>query len=356
MKKLLSIIVPCFNMEEYLGRCLDSLGLEDPAMRESLDVIVVNDGSKDGTSGIAHRYEKRYANAVRVLDKQNGHYGSCINAALKVICGEFVRILEPDDIYNTKDFIAFVAELGLLAADGHFNSVDLFVTDYASINSSGQILKAVHYTYPLRKVISFDSFQKPLKYHILLPSVTYRTSVFRSGEYRQTEGCPYTDLEWLTYPMSHVRNVCYLPYSIYRYFIGRENQSISPKNFAKGVGTIVKLMCRMLSGYRQIKNLSRPAVEEYVKKVVGTQVRIIYHSYLIERNEYLQCDEILKLEDALKTNAQEIYVMMDAQIAESRRFKFHYVREFRRSHSRNTWRFMLFRVYSVIVKMVRGQK
>lgn len=87
-EKTLSIIIPSYNMEAYLPQCLDSLlGPDVPV--ELLDIIVVNDGSRDRTSEIAHSYANRYPDSIRVIDKANGNYGSCINAALPTARGRW---------------------------------------------------------------------------------------------------------------------------------------------------------------------------------------------------------------------------------------------------------------------------
>ena len=83
MQKLLTIVIPTYNMQDYLHRCLDSLVLYDGTLMEQLEVLVINDGSKDNSSAIAHEYEAKSPNTFLVIDKENGNYGSCINRGLK---------------------------------------------------------------------------------------------------------------------------------------------------------------------------------------------------------------------------------------------------------------------------------
>ena len=111
-RKLLSIIVPSYNMEGYLPKCLESLVVDDNELLQKLDVIVVNDGSKDHTSEIAHEFEAKYPSVFRVIDKENGHYGSCINAGLRIMRGDFVRIVDSDDSVETDEFVKFIKYLG----------------------------------------------------------------------------------------------------------------------------------------------------------------------------------------------------------------------------------------------------
>ena len=107
--KLLSIIVPAFNMEAYLAQCVESI-LRTPSLA-AVEVIIVNDGSKDRTLRIAQQYAERYADTVRVIDKPNGNYGSTINAALPLARGKYVKILDADDRFEgarVADMLAFL--------------------------------------------------------------------------------------------------------------------------------------------------------------------------------------------------------------------------------------------------------
>ena len=115
MEKLLTIVVPAFNMEKYLRRCIDSICIESVMNR--VQVIVVNDGSKDRTSEIAHEYEQKYPHYIQVIDKENGNYGSCMNVGLSLAKGKYFRTLDADDWYNTDAYEKFVKELEKTDAD-----------------------------------------------------------------------------------------------------------------------------------------------------------------------------------------------------------------------------------------------
>lgn len=107
MENILSIIIPTYNMEKYLDKCLASLIIEDKELMRQLEVLVVIDGAKDRSSEIAHTYQNRFADTFRVIDKENGNYGSCINRGLKEATGRYVKVLDADDylILQTSKFI-----------------------------------------------------------------------------------------------------------------------------------------------------------------------------------------------------------------------------------------------------------
>lgn len=131
--KLLSIIIPTYNMEALLEKDLNSLVLENAELRSKLDVIVVNDGSTDHSSEIAHQFAERYPEEFRVLDKPNGNYGSCINAALPMVEGKYVRIMDADDTYYAENLPAYLDVL-------EQQDAELVLSPYDKIDENGQIV------------------------------------------------------------------------------------------------------------------------------------------------------------------------------------------------------------------------
>ena len=81
--KLITFAVPCYNSENYMCQCIDSLltGGED------VEIIIVNDGSSDGTAGIADKYAEQYPSMVRAVHKENGGHGSGVNKGLEAASG-----------------------------------------------------------------------------------------------------------------------------------------------------------------------------------------------------------------------------------------------------------------------------
>src|SRR5574344_1376419 len=108
MDKILTIIIPTYNMEKYLRHCLDSLIV--PNM-DKVEVLVINDGSKDSSSAIGHEYQDKYPQTFRVIDKENGNYGSCINRGLKEATGKYVKVLDADDWYDSDECLKLILYL-----------------------------------------------------------------------------------------------------------------------------------------------------------------------------------------------------------------------------------------------------
>lgn len=269
MNKLLSIIVPSYNMEKYLRDGLNSLIVKHNLFM--IEVIIVNDGSADKTSQIAHEYSSKYPNVFIVLDKPNGHYGSCINAALKVVRGKYVKIMDADDCFLTENFEALIDILAKI-------DVDLVLSDYVKRFVSGQIIN-YRYDLPSGQSLPFmDICASQAIYDILMPAITYKTDILKSISYSQSEGLPYTDLEWCFFPMIAVSTVYYFDKNVYIYAMGREGQTMDPVVYDKSISQrikVISLMLQKLSAYELTKY-----AQSFIDKQLEKHAWYIYEFYL----------------------------------------------------------------------------
>ena len=186
MKKILTIVIPTYNMEAYLDRCLSSLILDDKDLMAKLEVLVVIDGATDGSSRIAHSYETSYPDTFCVIDKENGNYGSCVNRGLKEANGKYIKVLDADDRFGTQSFQAFLTMLDTI-------DVDCIMSDTYKEESDGTICQKIMYSFPHSKVFSIEEVIKVPSEHMWMHSVTYRTALLRRISYHQTEGISYTE-------------------------------------------------------------------------------------------------------------------------------------------------------------------
>lgn len=183
-QKILSIIVPTYNMEKYLAYCMDSFLIHKNLSK--LEVLIVNDGSTDNSLDIAKKYVSRADDVFKIIDKKNGNYGSCINAALPVATAKYVKVVDADDSVNTDnldDFLSFLSE----------NDVDLALSDFTLVNEDRIETKKISYNFgnsliPMEQICSTERF-KDMEMH----AVTYRRDLLLNYGYTQTEGVSYTD-------------------------------------------------------------------------------------------------------------------------------------------------------------------
>ncbi len=274
MDKILTIIIPTYNMERYLHKSLKSLIVDDKQLMDSLEVLVINDGSKDRSSQIAHEYEERYSSTFKVIDKENGNYGSCVNSGLKEATGKFVKILDADDSFDTNVFQKFLSQLQNVNAD-------LVITDFCIVDENGNRKNEQSFDLPQNTSLTFKDI--PLNKLVLLwhHGITYKTSILHDMHYRQTEGISYTDDEWVFMPMIHIEDIVYFPGIMYLYLRGREGQTFDPKVVAKSQKMFLAV-ARSMSDFLEThkSGLSGNAMY-FLKNKYIHRVKKFYSNYLI---------------------------------------------------------------------------
>lgn len=322
MGKTLSIIIPTYNMENYLRRCLDSLIVSVEYM-PCLEVLVINDGSKDSSSIIAHDYEKTYPQIFRVIDKDNGNYGSCINCGLKEISGKYVKILDADDYFATDSLEDHLRFLNLTDAD-------LVLTCYVKEYLNGK----------QKKVYKF-SLDKDVYYHFedictsdgiidaQMHAITYKTINLRNLKYHQTEGISYTDQEWIFIPMTAVKDVTYQPIVLYHYLIGREGQTMQSSILNKSLHQQVICARNRLLELKNRKLELSESLKHYLFHNLGRVVSYVYRATIL-RGLY-DYDDLCGFDYEISKLNPDFYHFLDNDSVGVGPFKLHYIRYFRKN-------------------------
>lgn len=302
--KVLSIIIPMYNMENYIGKCLQSL-LDIPTeCLESIDIIVVNDGSKDQSLRIATSYQKKYPEVIRVIDKENGNYGSCINAGLAKALGTYVKVLDSDDYFSSVGLSAILEKISSIPV------MDMIITDFDIINANDEITNHVSFHLKKEKCLLFNDIWKKIS-DIQMHAIIYRTELFKEINYHQTEGISYTDQEWCYYPMVKIQTVYYVNNVLYKYLLGREGQTMSENVLKKKISNLEIVANKMLKHFSLLdKNkLSR---ERYLllRKRILVRYKDIYRLYLIGfKKEEFNAKAFDELDSFVKQN-KDIYSLL----------------------------------------------
>lgn len=221
--KLLTISIAAYNAEAYIVKALDSIVKSEYI--DKLQVVVVNDGSKDKTVRVVEEYVKQYPTIVDLIDKENGGYGSTINAALQIAKGRYYKLLDADDWFNTSELDRMVEVL-------ESTDADIVVSNYCRYFEKGGITENI-------KSLNIEYSNYPLDVKVLStfninPAFTVKTQVIQ-GQIKITEKCLYTDVEFCVKAILKSKNFVYLPYSVYCYRIGREGQSVSSEGRMKHI-------------------------------------------------------------------------------------------------------------------------
>ncbi len=320
MEKILSIIIPTYNMEKYLHKTLSSLIVSNKEQLQSLEVLIINDGSKDLSSQIGHFYEKRYPDTFRVIDKENGNYGSCINRGLKEATGKYIKILDADDFFDTIALESFIQSL-------QETNTDMVITDFVKVDENGH--KKQYYSYAkLPHHEPFPTVEIPYNSMMWMHAVTYRTQMLRDIHYHQTEGISYTDQEWIFLPINAAKTCSYVNICLYYYLVGRNGQTMDPKVFAKNITQEIQGLFVMIDGYDKIKD-EEMRMRQYLHYRIMNRLSVIYKSALLD-NGYKYFD-ILEFESKLREKSNLFYSKSENITVPLNRYvkKFKIVKEWR---------------------------
>ena len=219
--KLLTVTVPCYNSQDYMEKCIDSL------LRggDRVEIIIIDDGSRDNTGAIADRYAASFPGIVRVIHQENGGHGAGINAGLKAASGKYFKVVDSDDEVCA-DFSRFLDRLE--RCDRH-GGVDLFVTNYYYVHMDGVGDQSINYSnvLPVGRIFTWGD-TKRFRIHQMLTihSCTFRTEVMRKCGGELPRKIFYEDNLMVCRTLPFVERMYYMDIDLYRYTIGREGQSV----------------------------------------------------------------------------------------------------------------------------------
>ena len=263
---VVSIIIPTYNMERYIARCLDSVIIPEI---EDIDVIVVNDGSTDKSHDIAISYANKYPASIRVIDKVNGHYGTTINCGLEAARGKYFRILDSDDYFESDQLSRFVHILKDCDAD-------LIVTARTEEQTYDEKIKYVcvkdveygkTYPYPSFSIQNHSTDDGEFNMH----TMTYKTEVLRKIGLKLPGGVCYTDMIYCMAPLNVTNSIVIYDLNLYHYIIGRDGSSTTGSEVKKNLKHICVVLEYMFA-YCNNNHTSRDIQkdrERYIKEALS---------------------------------------------------------------------------------------
>ncbi len=219
--KLLTVTVPCYNSQDYMEKCIKSLLCGGSRVQ----IVVIDDGSTDATGAIADRYADAYPGIVTAVHQKNGGHGAGINQGLKHAEGKYFKVVDSDD-WASGDFIRFLDTLEQCENSG---GVDLFVTNYYYEHADGRANRPICYSnaLPENRIFGWEDTRHFHLHQLLtIHSCTFRTELLRVHTKPLPEHVFYEDNLMVYQALPYVRRMYYLNADLYRYYIGREGQSV----------------------------------------------------------------------------------------------------------------------------------
>lgn len=258
--KYISFVIPSYNSQDYLSNAVESLlpGGED------IEIIIVNDGSKDRTSEIGHEYADKYPNIVRVVDKENGGHGDAVNAGLAHASGKYFKVVDSDDWVDRKALLKIIDLLKEFECQKQ--EVDMLISNYVYEKEGAAHKKCIHYrnVLPQDKIFGWSDIGRfRLGQYILMHSVIYRTDMLKLSQLTLPKHTFYVDNIYVYYPLPCVRKIYYLDVDFYRYYIGREDQSVNEKVMISRIDQQIFVTKKMIGMY-EMKEIASKKLRHYM--------------------------------------------------------------------------------------------
>jgi len=270
MEKILTITVPSYNTEQYIDECMPYL--IDQTIIDDIEILVVSDGSKDKTAAVANKWQERYPQSIRVIEKENGGHGSTINRGIAEATGKYFKVVDGDDWVKTENLVKLVEFL-------KSNDVDLINNPYYEHDEETK-----DETLMMTLDISSDKINDyaDIVEKIKIPpmhTITYRTSILKDNNIRIDEKMFYVDVEYIAYPLPYVKNQVYLDFPVYVYRVNSDTQSMAIGNMVKNRNMHLTMLKHI---WEFIKNLPK-VTETSVKRVLHQRFsELIVAQYVID--------------------------------------------------------------------------
>ena len=268
--KYISFAIPCYNSEAYMAQAIESIlpGGED------VEILIVNDGSKDRTVEIGKEYEEKYPGIVKLINKENGGHGDAVNAGLAHASGKYFKVVDSDDWV---DRISLMKILNVLKNfEEEEQEVDMLIANYVYEKVGMEHKKVIRYdnVLPENQILKWDEIgQFHIGQYILMHSVIYRTDMLKLCQLTLPKHTFYVDNIYVYYPLPHVRTLYYMNVDFYRYFIGREDQSVNEKVMISRIDQQIFVTKTMIDMY-ELRRIQSKKLRKYMLNYLAIMMTV----------------------------------------------------------------------------------
>ena len=243
-QKLLSIAIPSYNSESYMEHAIQSL----LPGGDEVEILIVDDGSKDRTAEIADRYEREYPGICRALHKENGGHGDAVMTGLRNATGIYFKVVDSDDWLDEEAFPHMLSVLRSLSAPD--KQIDLVIANYIydKVGAKHKHVMSYHHALPQNQVFSWEETRHfRLGQYLLMHSCIYRTQLLRDCGLELPKHTFYVDELYVYIPLEYVKTMYYVNDDLYHYFIGRDDQSVQESIMIKRIDQALKVNKLMIT-------------------------------------------------------------------------------------------------------------
>ncbi len=304
--KILSVAIPCYNSAGYMRKAIESLLIGG----EDVEIIIVNDGStKDDTAKIADEYAAKYPTIVKAVHKENGGHGDAVNYGLANATGMYFKVVDSDDWVDATSYKKILATIRKMISTE--TNVDMFVSNYVYEKVGVTKKRVIHYrnVFPVDKVFSWeDSGHFKVDQYVIMHSVIYKTQLLRDCKLELPKHTFYVDNIFVFNPLPYVKDIYYIDVNFYRYFIGRDDQSVNEEVMIKRIDQQLRVNKIMIDSF-DYENIESERCMKYMRNYLRIMMEISSIFLIIEGSkESLKKKE--ELWEYVKNKDKKLYKML----------------------------------------------
>ena len=268
--KLLSIAIPCYNSQDYMENCIESLLVGG----EEVEILIVDDGSSDRTAEIADDYARKYPTIVKAIHQENGGHGEAVNAGIRNATGLYFKVVDSDDWVNKEAYVQILKTLYELLRGPQ--TVDLLISNFVYEKQGATRKKIMQYRkcLPQDRIFGWEEVKHmPKGKYLLMHSMIYRTKLLHECNLELPKHTFYVDNIFVYQPLPHVKHIYYLDVNFYRYYIGRQDQSV---NETVMIGRIDQqlLVTKLMLGYYDVMKISSRKLRHYMTQYLEIMMTV----------------------------------------------------------------------------------
>lgn len=266
-EKLITFTVPCYNSEAYMRHCIDSILVGG----DDIEIIIVDDGStKDKTPQIADEYQSKYPNICRVIHQENGGHGSGVNNGIKNARGKYFKVVDSDDWVDEEAYIKILNQLKEF--EKNKTNIDLLITNYVYEKPSTNEHRVIDFSkgLPQNRVFGWEDMGKfgPNEFFVM-HTLIYRTQILWDSKVQLPLHTFYVDSIFATMPLPFVKDIYYMKVNFYRYFVGRDDQSVNEKMLLKRIDQYMYVSQLICEQFQHKETVAKsPKLAEYIFRLI----------------------------------------------------------------------------------------
>lgn len=307
--KILSVAIPCYNSQDYMRHAVDSA----LAGGEDVEILIIDDGSTDDTAKIADELEMEHPGIVRAIHQENGGHGEAVNAGLRNAKGLYYKVLDSDDWLDGEALIKVLEALRTFIREGRL--IDMFLANYVYEKPSLHKHKAIRYegVFPQNEVFGWDDIKKfKISQNILMHSVIYRTQMLLDCKLELPKHTFYVDNIFVYNPLPFVKSMYYMNVDLYRYFIGRDDQSVNEKVMISRIDQQIKVNKIMIDAY-DLTRIRNRKLRDYMVKYLAMMMTVS-SVFLIKEGSEESLEKRTELWKYLKNSSKSTFRLVNKQV------------------------------------------